>query len=67
MLPDRDKWESRDWDSDLARLLAETELADEKSEQHAHIATCPCCRLLVQVAASIRRDLWDIAEGRRPA
>ena len=52
-----------DWDAALSRLLTES-ADDPRREVREHLAQCACCRFLAVSVTALRRDLWDIAEGR---
>jgi hypothetical protein len=54
-----------DLDGELARLLAEHHAAEAYDVQ-LHIQSCACCTATARMIAGIRRDLWDLVEGRRP-
>jgi hypothetical protein len=49
----------------LARLLAEHH-AFEDSDLREHMRRCSCCSSVSLMIAALRRDMWDIAERRRP-
>lgn len=52
-------------DRALARLIAEHH-AFEDRDLKDHVRSCSCCSSVSLMIAALRRDLWDIAEGRRP-
>jgi hypothetical protein len=54
-----------DVDRQLARLLAEHH-AFEDSDLREHMRRCSCCSSVSLMIAALRRDMWDIAERRRP-
>jgi hypothetical protein len=51
--------------TEFAKLVDEY-LNGDRRRFHEHIRDCAHCQLLVRALSGLRRDVWDIAEGRRP-